>query len=91
MVAGPNWVARHTMFRWHLVRLDHLRKADHYVSSGQGQWVWVRLWDTQGGRVALNARSTVPRLRRLLAPYLAAAVSAGVPVDRRAAEIVGIA
>ena len=83
-------MARHTVFRWHLVQLERLRKVDHTVSTGQGQWVWVRLWDTVGGRVALDARAVVPRMRPLLQAYVGQAMEQGVPVERRAAEIIGL-
>src|SRR3954453_19706968 len=33
VVAGPNWVAHHSIVRWSLVRLDSLRKVDRWVDK----------------------------------------------------------
>src|SRR5438067_6294623 len=87
VVAGPSWVARHGLFRWHLVHLDSLRKVDRYVDKTTA---WLRLWDSSGGHVSLEARSTVPRIQGLLARWVGEAQAAGVPVQPGAAEMLGL-
>src|SRR5438067_6926307 len=87
VVAGPSWVARHGLFRWHLVHLDSLRRVDRYVDKSTA---WLRLWDTSGGHVSLEARSTVPRIQGLLTHWVGQAQAAGVPVQPAAAEMLGL-
>jgi|SRR5947209_15933377 len=87
VVAGPNWIAHHSILRWRVVRLDSLRKVDRWVDKTRA---WLRLWDTQGGRVALDARSTVPRIQPLLARWVGEAQDNGVPVQPAAAEMLGL-
>jgi hypothetical protein len=87
VVAGPSWVARHGLLRWHLVRLDSLRKVDRWVDKSTA---WLRLWDSAGGHVSLEARSTVPRIRGLLARWVGEAQADGVPVQPAAAEMLGL-
>src|SRR4051794_9710661 len=50
VLAGDSWVARHTVFRWRFVLLDRLSRVDSYVSTEAGNWVWLRLRDTDGRR-----------------------------------------
>jgi hypothetical protein len=50
----------------------------------------LRLWDTDGGHVALDAKGTVPRIQPLLARWVGEAQANGVPVQPAAAELLGL-
>ena len=82
VVAGPDWVATENFFGHRIVKLAELRRADVFFSSGRA--TYLRLHDAEGGFVALNVRTQLPRLREMVARY---ALASGIGIDDRVARV----
>jgi hypothetical protein len=68
VLLGPTWLARRGLFGWRVAQLDHLARIRTY--QGSGLQLWLHLHDTEGGHVAISAKSTVPSVRSVLLGFL---------------------
>lgn len=86
---GENWLATHGLFRWKVVKLEQLTRLRAY--SGGAMQLWVHIYDSDGGHVALSGRSTIPRIRPYLLRWAEEAASQDrLRVDRTCRSLLGL-
>jgi hypothetical protein len=87
VVAGDRWIAKHGLLRWRLLRLDRLRKVEDWQSKG---FLYIRLWDTDGGYISLDVRTSVERIRPLMADWVGRFVAQGHAVSPKVTAALGL-
>ena len=61
VIAGPGWIATDGLAGPRVVRLDRLTRLR--VGVGGPRTTYLRLYDADGGRLALERRTTLPPVR----------------------------
>jgi hypothetical protein len=61
VIAGPGWIATDSLAGTRVVRLDRLTRLR--VGVGGPHTSYLRLYDADGGRLALERRTTLPPVR----------------------------
>jgi hypothetical protein len=87
VVAGDRWIAKHGLAGWRLLRLDRLEKVDDWQSKGL---LYLRLWDTDGGYISLDVRTSVRRIRPLLALWVGRFAADGHRLSPKVAASLGL-
>ena len=83
LLAGSNWLAVEYVIGKRLVRLDCLDK----VSVTIGSWTYLKLRDTEGGRVDIPVSYALPKIRTLVVDAVMGAAARGaLRVDERTAQ-----
>jgi hypothetical protein len=75
LIVGPDWISASSVLRRRTVRLDQLVKVE-FVFGSQGR-SYIRLHDAEGGRLALERRTTLPPVRDQVLRAIADAAAEG--------------